>query len=250
MVRENEMRRDVRRNVKARNVKRNNHLAANLILAGGFVAAAVLVGTICFNTFVKKSEKTVNNYKAVNATETASTATAATKAVTVSEDATSVSTTAATKVETTTQATAKTQSASQATAKSALDSAKVEKIVAAAKAQLGVKFTLGGNTPAVGFDSSGLVQYAYAEAGIAVTKSSSSLYDECKKISASEAQAGDLVFFSDTTDGSKTITNVGIYIGDNKMVSCSPTEVKVQDLTIGYFTEHLVGYGTIPALAD
>ena len=248
-----------RRSNAKRNVRKNNN-RANLVLAAGFVAAAVVVAGLCIGMFSKKSDKAATNYMAVNTSENATSATAtqsATQAVTVSSDAktAAVDKTAATQ-NTTAKTTAATQSTTAKTTAAvttvkpvALDSAKVEKIVATAKAMVGKKYVSGAADPKVGFDSSGLVQYAYAQAGISVTRSSASLYAECNKVAKEDAQVGDLVFFSDTTDGSNAITNVGIYIGDNKMVSCSPEEVKVQDLTKAYYTEHLVAYGSIPALA-
>lgn len=45
-------------------------------------------------------------------------------------------------------------------------------IIAAAYSQLGVPYVWGGNTPGVGLDCSGLTQYCYRQAGIAIPRNS------------------------------------------------------------------------------
>lgn len=80
-----------------------------------------------------------------------------------------------------------------------------------ALAQIGTPYVWGGETPGVGFDCSGLVQAAYAVAGVALPRVAQDQYDETPKLAAGSALApGDLVFFGSGTNG---IDHVGLYVG-------------------------------------
>ena len=57
---------------------------------------------------------------------------------------------------------------------------------------------LGAIVPDTGFDCSGIVQYAYSKIGIKLSRTAQNQYDQSTKITASEAKAGDLVFFTGT----------------------------------------------------
>ena len=70
-------------------------------------------------------------------------------------------------------------------------------------------------TTAVLFFFSGLVQYAYAAAGVELPHSSRMQSTMGTPVSRSALQPGDLVFFHNP------ISHVGIYIGDGQMVHAS-----------------------------
>jgi len=44
------------------------------------------------------------------------------------------------------------------------------------------------------------------------------LYNICTPVSQSEAQPGDLIFFTGTYDAGVPVTHIGIYVGNGKMV--------------------------------
>jgi cell wall-associated NlpC family hydrolase len=80
-----------------------------------------------------------------------------------------------------------------------------------ALAQIGTPYVWGGETPGVGFDCSGLVQAAYAVAGIALPRVAQDQYDSTPKVRAgSPLEPGDLVFFG---GGPASIDHVGLYVG-------------------------------------
>jgi cell wall-associated NlpC family hydrolase len=80
-----------------------------------------------------------------------------------------------------------------------------------ALAQIGTPYVWGGETPGVGFDCSGLVQAAYAVAGVALPRVAQDQYDATSKLTAEATLApGDLVFFGSATSG---IDHVGLYVG-------------------------------------
>jgi cell wall-associated NlpC family hydrolase len=81
-----------------------------------------------------------------------------------------------------------------------------------ALAQIGTPYVWGGETPGVGFDCSGLVQAAYAVAGVAMPRVDQDQYDATSKLAAGATlDPGDLVFFGSGPSG---IDHVGLYVGD------------------------------------
>jgi cell wall-associated NlpC family hydrolase len=80
-----------------------------------------------------------------------------------------------------------------------------------ALSQIGTPYVWGGETPGVGFDCSGLVQAAYAVAGVALPRVAQDQYDATTKLSPGAALApGDLVFFG---GGPASIDHVGLFVG-------------------------------------
>ena len=80
-----------------------------------------------------------------------------------------------------------------------------------ALSQIGTPYVWGGETPGVGFDCSGLVQAAYAAAGVALPRVAQDQYDRTPKLGPGSALApGDLVFFG---GGPGSIDHVGLFAG-------------------------------------
>jgi peptidoglycan DL-endopeptidase CwlO len=88
------------------------------------------------------------------------------------------------------------------------------------------------------FDCSGFVHWAFAQAGISVGSSTDSLKNSGTRVSTSEMQPGDLVFFNTyKTDG-----HVGIYIGGGKFIgSQSSTGVAIANMSSGYWAQKFNG---------
>jgi cell wall-associated NlpC family hydrolase len=83
-----------------------------------------------------------------------------------------------------------------------------------ALAQQGKPYVWGGAGPN-SYDCSGLVQYAYAAAGIALPHSSRMQSTMGTPVAYSDLQPGDLVFFY------SPVSHVGMYIGNGQMVHAS-----------------------------
>ena len=70
----------------------------------------------------------------------------------------------------------------------------------------------------IGFDCSGLTQYAYAQAGISIPRNSRAQYAALPKVASNALRAGDLVFWANDPSDPDTIRHVAIYLGDGKVV--------------------------------
>ncbi|WP_033303372.1 C40 family peptidase [Streptomyces atroolivaceus] len=80
----------------------------------------------------------------------------------------------------------------------------------AAATQLGKPYVSGGSGPN-SFDCSGLTQWAYAQAGVQITRTTYTQVNDGVQIGRSALKPGDLVFFSNTS-------HVGLYAGNNQVL--------------------------------
>jgi cell wall-associated NlpC family hydrolase len=112
-----------------------------------------------------------------------------------------------------------------------------------AMGMVGTRYLYGGTDPRQGFDCSGLVYYAYEQAGYRVPRTSQELFRAARKISVNDADPGDLMFFQDQTK----LSHVGIYLGDGFFVHApaSGQKVTVGSLESAYYQEHLVAVGRL-----
>lgn len=86
-----------------------------------------------------------------------------------------------------------------------------------AKAQLGEPYVWGAAGPNT-WDCSGLVQKAWAAAGISMVHQARPQYWGSKKLSLSELEPGDMVFFATNASDFNSIYHVAMYIGGGKMI--------------------------------
>ena len=109
-----------------------------------------------------------------------------------------------------------------------------------AKGQVGVPYRYGGNTPA-GFDCSGLVQYSYAAAGVAIPRTTSGQWATMNPVERNDMRAGDLLFF----EISGKMSHVGLYLGDGRFVHApsSGREVSIERLGSGYYRKAFIRAG-------
>ena len=107
----------------------------------------------------------------------------------------------------------------------------------------GVRYRTGGNTKS-GVDCSGFTVAVYATLyGIALPRVSREQYRTSRKISTTELEEGDLVFFN--TNGSG-VSHLGIYLGNNKFIHASVSRgVMVNGLFEPYYLKRYVGAGRV-----
>lgn len=118
-----------------------------------------------------------------------------------------------------------------------------EVVAELAMGMIGTPYRYGGADPRQGFDCSGLVFYAYSEAGHAVPRTSRELFRAARKISLRDVGAGDVMFFQDEAK----LSHVGIYVGDGLFVHApaSGRAVTVASIDTPYYQEHLVAVGRL-----
>ena len=124
----------------------------------------------------------------------------------------------------------------------------VQKAIAAARTQLGLPYSWGGggskgpsygispDTSIWGFDCSGLTEYAYAQAGIAIGGTSRDQYWRFRDrtVARADLQAGDLVFWA-SGDSYTSIYHVALYLGGNQVIQAPQSNdvVKVSTMWFG-----------------
>ncbi len=104
--------------------------------------------------------------------------------------------------------------------------------VSAAESQLGDPYVWGGSTPATGFDCSGLVQWAYAQAGVSLPRTAAEQQQVGVRVpSLAQATPGDLVFYG------QPAYHVGIYLGNGLMIDAPEAGQTVSIAPVGNPTE-------------
>lgn len=130
-----------------------------------------------------------------------------------------------------------------AKAPSAASAGEANDILFRAIGLVGTPYHWGGNTPAGGFDCSGLVDYIYrTAAGIKLPRTSHAMasMDARKVRRMTQLASGDLVFF----DIGGSISHVGVYVGKGRFVHApnSGGTVRLDDIDGPYWGDHFA-YG-------
>ncbi|WP_102335487.1 C40 family peptidase [Salimicrobium jeotgali] len=113
---------------------------------------------------------------------------------------------------------------------------KAESIIDTAYRYSGSPYVYGGTTPS-GFDCSGFTRYVYAKNGVKLNRTSRQQARQGKYVSRSNLKPGDLVFFG------KPVYHVGIYIGNDRMISAenSRDDIDVTSLNYNYWKRNYSG---------
>jgi peptidoglycan DL-endopeptidase CwlO len=107
---------------------------------------------------------------------------------------------------------AETEAIAQPTIAEVAGTAQGAAAVKAAEGQIGVPYVWGGETPGVGFDCSGLVQWAWGKAGISIPRTTESQYPDMLHVALTDLQPGDLLFYYNL-DGDSEVDHVVMYVG-------------------------------------
>jgi cell wall-associated NlpC family hydrolase len=107
---------------------------------------------------------------------------------------------------------------------------KAQTAIDAAKDYLGTPYAWGGggtrgpgpgldpDEGVIGFDCSGLTQYAYGQAGISIPRNSRAQYASLPKVADDDLRPGDLVFWGSDASDPGSIEHVAIYLGGNQVI--------------------------------
>lgn len=116
----------------------------------------------------------------------------------------------------------------------------------AAETQVGGTYAWGGNGPNA-FDCSGLIAWAYAQAGVdTLPRTSAAMYQHTTSISRSQLQTGDLVFYS----YGRGVSHVALYVGDGEIVHARNSRMGIRKDTLGAMHNTPVGYGRVPGVSQ
>ncbi len=113
-----------------------------------------------------------------------------------------------------------------------------QRILATAEQLVGAPYVLGGESPG-GVDCSGLVQYAYQQAGVRVPRTTAQQFQAGRP--QRKVLPGDLLFFR--TGNSGAVSHVGIYTGNGQMIHASSGSRQVRKVKLNrrYWQQRLVG---------
>jgi cell wall-associated NlpC family hydrolase len=111
--------------------------------------------------------------------------------------------------------------------------------IAAARSVLGTPYRWAGSSPSTGFDCSGLMSWAWSQVGVSLPRTSRGMFAGTQRISASQLQPGDLVFYG------SPVHHVGMYVGGGQMIHSPRTGdvVKIAPIHRGFGNPS--GYGRI-----
>lgn len=108
--------------------------------------------------------------------------------------------------------------------------------VGAARSKIGAPYQLGGEGPA--WDCSGLTQWALAQAGVTIPRTSFDQFNVGTPVARENVQAGDLVFFDANGPGA---SHVGIATGNSTVISATTHGVREHAIGGDYWGTHYVG---------
>jgi cell wall-associated NlpC family hydrolase len=106
---------------------------------------------------------------------------------------------------------------------------------------LGVQYQRGGDSPATGFDCSGLVTHVFQRAwGLLLPRTVQEQSAVGKSVRFEELEPGDLVFYNTRN---RPYSHVGIYIGDGKFIHAPKpgAQVRVENVQSSYWRPRFNG---------
>ena len=125
------------------------------------------------------------------------------------------------------------------------DDTTVQALMTEANKYLGMPYTFGG-TPPSSFDCSAFVCWVFSNSGVhdLPRTTAQGIYDQCTPVSAADAKAGDIIFFTGTYNAGRPVTHVGIYCGNGTMVHCGDP-IQYTSINTSYWQSHFYGFGRL-----
>ena len=106
-------------------------------------------------------------------------------------------------------------------------------------------YVWGGSSPSTGFDCSGFVSYVFTNSGVynMGRLTAQGIYNICAPVSPSDAQPGDIIFFTGTYE-TTGVSHVGIYVGNGQMIHCGDP-IQYTSINTAYWQSHFYAFGRI-----
>ena len=126
------------------------------------------------------------------------------------------------------------------------DDATVQALMEEAAKYLGYPYVWGGSSPSTSFDCSGFVCWVYTNSGVhdLPRTTAQGIYDQCTPVSAADAKAGDIIFFTGTYNSPGAVSHVGIYCGNGVMIHCGDP-IKYANVNTSYWQSHFYAFGRL-----
>ena len=128
----------------------------------------------------------------------------------------------------------------------AYDDASVQALMEEAAKYLGFPYVWGGSSPSTSFDCSGFVCWVFTNSGVhnLPRTTAQGIYDQCTPVSASDAKAGDIIFFTGTYNSAGAVSHVGIYCGNGTMIHCGDP-ISYASTNSPYWQSHFYSFGRL-----
>ena len=126
------------------------------------------------------------------------------------------------------------------------DDATVQALMEEAARYLGYPYVWGGSSPSTSFDCSGFVCWVFTNSGVhnLPRTTAQGIYDQCTPVSAADAKAGDIIFFTGTYNSPGPVSHVGIYCGNCVMIHCGDP-IKYASINTPYWQSHFYSFGRL-----
>ena len=126
------------------------------------------------------------------------------------------------------------------------DDAAVQALMEEAAKYLGYPYVWGGSSPSTSFDCSGFVCWVFTNSGVhnLPRTTAQGIYDQCTPVSAADAKAGDIIFFTGTYNSAGPVSHVGIYCGNGTMIHCG-APIKYASINTSYWQSHFYAFGRL-----
>ena len=126
------------------------------------------------------------------------------------------------------------------------DDAAVQALMEEARKYLGYPYVWGGSSPSTSFDCSGYVCWVFTNSGVhdLPRTTAQGIYDQCTPVSAADAKAGDIIFFTGTYNSPGAVSHVGIYCGNGVMIHCGDP-IKYANINTSYWQSHFYAFGRL-----
>ena len=126
------------------------------------------------------------------------------------------------------------------------DDATVQALMEEAAKYLGYPYVWGGSSPSTSFDCSGFVCWVFTNSGVhsLPRTTAQGIYDKCTPVSAADAKAGDIIFFTGTYNSGGAVSHIGIYCGNGVMIHCGDP-IKYASINTSYWQSHFYAFGRL-----